>query len=422
MICPNCNKQVPDGPDCPACGIVIAKYRDRREAPVRQAPEPTAQATTLTIDPTPERPWPFRPVSDGALSGVYGQLARMLESGIALTEALAMISKRSRGRLREAFAKVREAISTGSTLASALSRDPALFPGRVRSLVEAGERTGGLPAVFSSLSESIELRQKLRRRILRACLYPFILFTLSFFLLPLSKLFLGGLGAYLKASLLPYLLALACLVLVLFGLPWGLRKIIGPAACQRILRAMPLTGSLSRLRVKSSFCRHLAGSLGAGLDLNQALRLSASATGNLALIAKIERAILRVGEGTTLSEALGGQELFDDEFMLAISSGELSGRLTEALDQQARLGQESFLHRLEVVVQLLAVLVLLLVYAFVVFSVFSEYNNVLGGYQKQIDEIIKGVGGSGQGMDQLMKEIGAGGAGGLPAELKDILH
>jgi len=66
--------------------------------------------------------------------------------------------------------------------------------------------------------------------------------------------------------------------------------------------------------------------------------------------------------------------------------------------------------------------VLLLVYAFVVFSVLSKYNNVLGGYQKQIDEIIKGVGGGGQGMDQLMKEIGGNGAGALPAELKDILH
>ncbi len=422
MICPNCNKQVPDGPDCPACGIVISKYRERRQAPVRGATGPAVQGAPQAIDSAPERPWPFRPVSDGVLSGVYGQLARMLEAGISLTEALAIVSRRSRGRLREAFTKVREAVTTGSTLAAALSLDPALFPGRVRSLVEAGERTGGLPAVFRSLGESYELRLKLRRRILRACLYPFILFTLSFFLLPLSKLILGGLGAYLKASLVPYLLALAFLALVIIVLPWGLRKIIGPAAGQRIVRALPLVGRLARLRVKSSFCRHLASSLGAGLDLNQALRLSASATGEIALVAKIEQAILRVGEGSTLSEAFGEQELFDDDFMLAVSSGELSGKLTEALDQQARLGQESFLHRLEVSVQLLAVLVLLLVYAFVVFSVLSKYNNVLGGYQKQIDEIIKGVGGGGQGMDQLMKEIGGNGAGALPAELKDILH
>lgn len=424
MICPHCSKDVPEGPECPACGIVFAKYRPvagpgvsaRRAAAAAVRPLPKSPGTAA------ERPWPFRPVSDGVLAGVYGQLARMLEAGIPLTEALAVVSGRGRARLRDAFDRVRKALAGGSTLSEALARDPVLFSGRMRSLVEAGERSGGLPAVFRSLGEAIELRLRLRRRILRACLYPFILFTLSFFLLPLSKLFIGGVAAYLKASLVPYLLALGCLAIVLLGLPWILRKIVGPAGLQKVVRALPAAGRLSRLRVKATFCRRLASSLSAGLDINQALRLSAAATGDAELSGKIEQAIQAIGQGATLNEALGRQKLFDDEFMLAISSGELSGKLTEALEQQARLGEEAFLHRLEVAVQLLAVGVLLLVYAFVVLSVLSEYNNVLGGYQKQIDEIMKGVGGSGRGMDQLMKEIGGAGSGGLPPELKDILH
>lgn len=408
MICPNCKKEVPDGPECPACGIVVAKYKNRQKAPTIVAPPaaPSKPAEAVETDAETERPWPFRPASDRTLCGLYGQLGRMLESGIAVTEALRLSAKHSRGRLATALVNVRLQVESGKTLTKALSADPAVFPGSVRALVEAGERTGALAPVFFGLAESLELRLSMRRRVLRACFYPFILFTLSFFLIPLSKLFLGGLGAYLKASLVPYIIALLIVSGFLFFLPWGFKKLLGPRRTQRLLRALPIAGGLYTSRANVRFCRHLSVALGAGLDLFTSLRLAAQASGDALVMKRAEDAAISVQRGTTLADALTATGLFDDEFNLAVSAGEMSGRLEEALDQQARLRQDTFIHRLELVVQVTAVMVLILVYAYVAWSIVAEYKNILGGTEAQ--------------MEQLMKELGGGGAE-LPPELRDIL-
>ena len=408
MICPNCKKEVPDGPECPACGIVVAKYKERQRAPTIVAPPapPSRPAEAAQTSAETERPWPFRPASDKTLCGLYGQLGRMLESGINLNEALRLCAQHSRGRLSVALSNVRLQVESGSTLAQALSADPVVFPGHMRALVEAGERTGALPQVFFGLAESLELRLAMRRRVLRACFYPFILFTLSFFLIPLSKLFIGGLGAYLGASLVPYLLALLIVSGFLFLLPWGLKKLLGPQRTQSLLRALPIAGGLYKTRANVRFCRHLSVALGAGLDLFTSLRLAAQASGDALVMKRAEEAAISVQRGTTLAEALSATGLFDDEFQLAVSAGEMSGRLEEALDQQARLRQDTFIHRLELVVQVTAVMVLILVYAYVAWSIVAEYKNILGGTEAQ--------------MEQLMKELGGGG-GQLPPELRDIL-
>ncbi len=413
MICPNCKREVPDGPECPACGIVVAKYKKRQKAPTIVAPPapPSRPTQALETGAETERPWPFRPASDRVLCGLYGQLGRMLEAGIALTEALRLCAQHSRGRLATALSNVRLQIESGKTLAQALSADPAVFPGQVRALVEAGERTGALPPVFFGLAESLELRLAMRRRVLRACFYPFILFTLSFFLIPVSKLFVGGMGAYLRASLLPYIVALLIVSGFLFLLPWSLKKILGPRRTQGLLRALPVAGGLYQVRASVRFCRHLSVSLGAGLDLFTSLRLAAQASGDAQVMKRAEGAAISVQRGSTLADALTATGMFDEEFKLAVSAGEMSGRLEEALDQQARLRQDSFVHRLELVVQLAAVLVLILVYAYVAWSIVAEYKNILGGTEAQLEELMKEVGGGGDGL--VPKD--------LPPELRDIL-
>ncbi|MBW1871125.1 MAG: type II secretion system F family protein [Deltaproteobacteria bacterium] len=434
MICPNCQTEVPEGPECIACGVVIEKFMARQEqadqAPTANAQPAPASRPGLSAPPqsgpevvTTERPQLFKPVSDSRLAALYGQIARMLESGIALTEVLSLVAGHSSGRLRATMIGIRSSIESGATLADAMAADPAIFPDHVRSLIDAGEQTGGLPAVFYSLSEAIELRLTMRRRIVRGCIYPFVLFTLSFFLIPLSKLFIAGLGAYLKASLVPYLFALLILFGFVFLLPWGLRKLLGPARTQSLARAIPVVGKLQILRTKVRFSRHLSTALGAGLDLHAALRLSARATGDQAMLSRIEQVIKTVQGGATLTEALGGIEWFDDEFMLSISSGELSGRLEEALDQQARISQDSFIHRLQIVVQLVAVFVLLLVYAYVAWSIMSEYQNILGNAKGQLDQIMKEMGGNGAGLETLLKEMGGPmGSSKLPPEMQDLLN
>jgi hypothetical protein len=134
------------------------------------------------------------------------------------------------------------------------------------------------------------------------------------------------------------------------------------------------------------------------------------------LVVQTEEAIAKIQTGASLDEAISSTGLFEEEFLMALASGEASGRLQESLEQQARLTQDAYLHRLRMIVQLGSVLVLLLVYAYVSWSVYQEYSNVLGGVSKGLDQVMKEVGGSSLGGNPLDK------VNKLPPELIEILR
>ena len=428
MLCPNCQREVPDGPECPACGIVVAKFLARRQS--RPAGASPAHAGT---SPAPVQlagsgqrrkdrpPWPLGRVSEARLAAVFGQLASLLESGLPLDSVLRLFEQRRPRALGEAFAGVRRALADGAGLSRALGEYPAVFGDEVQALVEAGERSGALPAVFAALAASCELRVNLRRRILRSLLFPFILFTLSFFLLPLARLVTGGWSAYLAESLLPYLVTLAAGFVLVVGLPWLAGRLLGRERVQTLLDLLPVLGRLRRLRTRSVFCRQLAVGLRAGLEIGLAVGLASRVSGQVRLSRRSERALELVRGGATLAEAFERARLLDEEVWLSVQAGELAGRLDETLEQQARHDQESFLVRLDVAVQLLAVLVLLAVYAFVAWRVIDQYRSIMDGYQGQLDQILKEAGGGSGGLDSLLRGMNPQQHGVLPSELREIL-
>lgn len=444
MICPRCQQQVPDGPECAGCGVVIEKFlaREARARQARQAEEPMGPASDAAAAAGPPagavpvatapaaaavgraRSRGPRRVSDRRRIGLYGQLARMLEAGLSPVEALRLAERHSRGTLAAGLDAMRAGLEAGDSFTRAAAGLPGLFPADARVLLEAGEATGGLPAALRALAATAEVRLDVRRQIARACIYPFVLFSLVFFVPRLHLLFSGGLGAYLRATLVPYLLTLVLLVVAVWLLPAGLSRLLGPVRSQRLLRGLPLLGGLWRRSARARFARHLGGALEAGLAVGTALRLATRATGDPRWIdaaGPMERAI---EQGASLHAALAQSGLLDDEFLLAVAAGERVGRLDEALEQQARLLQAELLHRINVGVQLAAVAILLLTYAFVARAIVGEFQGVLGGTQEQMQQLMKELGGApgAAGMEDLLRELGRpAGASRLPPELEGIL-
>src|SRR5262245_48379224 len=183
-----------------------------------------------------ERTWPWRPVADARLAVVYQQLGSLLESGISVTQALRLLWRRSGGRLKHALAATRFAVESGASLGDAMAASPSVFPTWVRAFVVAGEKSSNLPLVFAELAKSMELRLDTRRRLLRNSIYPFSLFTVSFFILPFDKLVMEGVGAYLRASVPPYVAILAGVAALLTLLPLALQVVVPPVPLSRILR------------------------------------------------------------------------------------------------------------------------------------------------------------------------------------------
>ena len=468
LICPRCQAEVPDGPECAACGVVIAKFMARLDqARTSQSPPVQVQGKLVSAPPSglpaveaanqvvnqatgmasaepvasvapvasaapvasPQVPMVAPPASgrripDRKAIALYGQLGRMLEAGLPVIEALRLAAKNSSARIAGGLVAVSNRIEQGETFSKAATQASGLFPPGSLVLIQAGEATGGLPTAFAALSSAAELRLDLRRQIIRACIYPFVLFSLVFFVPKAYLLFTVGWLGYLAACLWPYLVTLACLVGVVVALPKALALALGPARTQRLVRAIPIASGLFSLSARVRFARHLAAGLEAGLGVVAALRLAARATGDPRFGDKLEQVESSLDQGSSLHQALSASKLFDDEFLLSVATGERVGRLGESLEQQARLLQASLIHRLSVAVQLLSVFVLLLTYVFVGRAIIGEYTSIMDGVGDQMDQLLKGLGGTpgSANMDQLLKELGEpAGLSKLPPELRKYM-
>ncbi|NMB76318.1 MAG: hypothetical protein GYA21_14450 [Myxococcales bacterium] len=406
MLCPRCHKEVPDGPECPFCGVVMAKFRPRPA----QGPRPASPAPKIP-PPAQDTPPGARPAASwgrgiGAArrAAFFGQWSFLLEAGLPIVESLRHFERRP-DALSRALGRVRAELERGAQLGAAAATAPEVFAREERILVEVGERTGSLPAVARTIAQVLEWRLALRRQMIRACLYPAILFYLSFFLLPLSRLVTGGLGSYLSASLVPAVLSTLGIVCVGWGVPWLFRRLLGEENFSALVRRLPILGAMRRARSQLLFTRHLAMANEAGLEVFASLELAARATGDAWIESRTERAARRVREGATLGQALSEAEFLDEAGMAAVTSGEAAGKLSEVLEQQARLQEGAYLHRVQVAVQLFAVGVLLLVYLYVAWSVFAEYRGILSG--------------TGEQMEKLLREAGGGT---VPPELREILR
>lgn len=341
-------------------------------------------------------------ISDRQLIGLYGQLGRMLEAGLPITEALDLCARHSPARVSGALRSMREGVEQGQALSQAAA---AAFPASAAVLIKAAERTGALPAALRSLATAAELRQEVRRQVVRSCILPLVLFTLVFFIPKAYLLFTAGWVAYLQASLVPYLMGLGSLVLLVWGLPRVLTLLLGADRSARAVRAVPVLSRLYQLAARVRFCRNLSSAMEAGLGMRECLELAAQATGHPQWHERLARAAGYVERGGTLYQALERVGLLDQDLLLAVASGERAGKLPESLEQQARLAQSSLTHQLNVALQVLSVTVLLGTYVFVATRVVQEYETVLGGANSQLQQLMKEAGGQGGQLNDLMQKL-----------------
>jgi type II secretory pathway component PulF len=399
--------------------VVVQKFLARSQVPSApdELPRDAGAPQRVTRSAPPVRLSLHRRIS------LYGQMARMLEAGLPLQEVLRLLARGSPASLAGSLEAWRARLEAGASLAESAAAAPGLLPDGARALLAAGEVTGGLPASLRALAAEAEVALDVRRQILRAVIYPFVLFSLVFFVPRAHLLVTSGVGAYLAACALPYLFALGLLGGLLWGLPKLLAALLGPDRTARLVRSIPLSRGLLRLHAEVRVCRELAVALEAGLGMAEALRLAGQASGDPRLRDVFGQVWQSVGQGTSLHEGLAREAIFDAELLLAVAGGERAGRLVDALQEQARLRQASLGHRLQVTIQLLSVAILLATYAFVAGRVVSEFEGVLGGQGEQIEKLLKemGVEGGGQGADlqQLLKGLGGQGQG---KGLEDLLR
>ena len=109
-----------------------------------------------------------------------GELAVLLNAGLPLDRALAVVVENvTRPSVKAAFAKLRDRVRHGASLARAMTESNGAFSPMAAAMAEAGEASGKLDESLSRLGETMERAETLRQTIVSSMVYPILLMVIA---------------------------------------------------------------------------------------------------------------------------------------------------------------------------------------------------------------------------------------------------
>ncbi|RUL88214.1 type II secretion system F family protein [Tautonia sociabilis] len=307
----------------------------------------------------------FGSVRSRDLSAFCRQLAQYLGSGVDLLKALGGLESQFRGTaLGPVVGRVRERIRRGASFSEALDGDPRAFDRLMRSMMRVAEARGGMPEVLRQLAQHYEHRMQLVSRARSAMIYPTAVvliasavgYLLTVFVLPPLVELLQDMAGKNAVDLPAPTRLLIAISDFMRGVGWWLVPLLAAGGVIGVFRAyrtgwgkpmldqaalrLPVLGALMRKIETTRFARTLSTLLEAGVDYDEAMRLTAEVLNASPIRRAVDRARGEVLAGRELSEALDESHWFGVDVIQVIATGEETGKLPEALEHLADDYQE----------------------------------------------------------------------------------
>jgi len=122
-------------------------------------------------------PFQFRRSWDHWVTTITGELATLLSVGVPLLDALTTLIAQHKGPAAKNLLHLKDDVSSGISLAEAMSRQPDVFDTLCVKMVEVGENTGNLDEILRQLSDFKQRSLAFKDRVLSALLYPMIIMS-----------------------------------------------------------------------------------------------------------------------------------------------------------------------------------------------------------------------------------------------------
>ena len=279
------------------------------------------------------------------------QFATMINSGLSLLRALAILSEQTESKpLAKTLGEVRNAVETGQSLSTALGKHPKVFPPLMVNMTRAGEVGGFLDAVLLQIAANFEAEVKLRSKIKSAMTYPVVVFVIAIlavvgmllFIVPIFAKMFDDLGGTLPAPtrVLVFLSAAmrwAAPILLVLGIVgavvWSrvkheerVRSVVDP-----IKLKVPIFGSLFQKVAISRFSRNLGTMLSSGVPILQSLEIVGDTSGNIVIRDAARDVEESVRRGESLAGPLSEHKVFPPMVVQMLAVGEDTGAMDTML-------------------------------------------------------------------------------------------
>ncbi len=333
-------------------------------------------------------------------------LAVMLEAGIPLREALEIMFEESSSKKTKRILKVGiDDLSNGFALSSTLEKFPRVFNSFTVNIVRVGEASGTLAKALKYEAEDLEKSHELIGKVKGALTYPIIIFVgalgiagfLSFSILPKLIPVFGAMSVTLppttKALLASstflrkywYLVLGAMGVFVgMIMVAWRIRPV--RFALESAILRIPLFGKLMGGVQVARMTRVFGTLLSSGVQIVEAIRVTAKTTENLVYKRTLERIAVDVERGEEITNQLAKEKrLFPAIVTGMVKIGDRTGKLSESLVTAAEFCEKEVDNLTKTMSTLIEPITLLLVgglVGFIALSIITPIYNLSSGVAK----------------------------------------
>jgi general secretion pathway protein F len=311
----------------------------------------------------------------------YTALETALQAGLGLDRSLRAAVDDGLGPLADAAEQIIAEIHQGRTLAQAMGQHPHLFPAADLALIDFGEETGTLEAVFANLTQWYEFKRRNWQTVLSGMIHPTVVIHAAALIIPAPQALLGQITFTVYGFYV--LLILACFYLPVGGAALAYRKFIaqpdGRLHVDEWLLKVPVLGVALRDLALSRYCRNFMTMLVAGANADRCNAAAVKMCGNAAVAAWFEPGTQCARDGHEVTTGFSQQVPHD--FMTLWQTAEQSGRLDDSLKRLADNYGESAEARIKQIALWLPRLIYACVAVFLIVTIMRLAFNVLGAYQ-----------------------------------------
>ena len=334
------------------------------------------------------------------------QFATLIGAGLPLSNSLRVVAEQTESKpMKRVVEALLADVEAGKTLTQACQKYPDVFNGLYIALLRAGEMSGTLDLSLSRLAAQNEKDEKMMSDIRGALTYPIIILlviiaVLIFMVvvvvpqvedlyadlgkkLPLATMILAAISSFIIHQ---WYIVLVMTAVAVWFLAQFLRTDVGKRWMATFKLNVPLFKGLFLRLYNARFARTCQNLLTTGVSIQDALKVSGEAIGNIVMQEQISIVMDKVKQGRQLSESIRERSYILPLIPQMTSIGEQSGQVDEMLGKAATVYENELdeqIRTISTLIEPVLMVVMALLIGFIVLAVlmpiYSIVSEVQGG-------------------------------------------
>lgn len=323
-------------------------------------------------------------LKDRELKDLCNEMGILLDSGCHIINAFELIKNQSSPKIRRVINKIIQDIQKGNSISQSFQNTNS-FSMFFISTIRAGEVTGKLEYAMNNLAKYYDNQHKSKSRIKNMLIYPafvcisFLISVIvaitmiipnfeSIFIvndidIPVLTKVLINLGKFFRNNFSTIIFGLLSIVFGIFYLykyTYTFKEILYIVALR-----LPIIRGIIELLVASRFCSTLRLLIESGIQITEAVEISARVIDNKYIYKKILISIDHINKGNSISYSISLSNIFPKSLISIIKIGEESGRLDRCLKSSEELYTSKLSTKIEKVIKSIEPTIIVIIGIFV---------------------------------------------------------